>query len=185
MVNAASPQAPPAPSSEAHSAERARVDCFRRLRPGANWEDLTGARGERFGSQDMRVRGDADKRLDAALRSPTQLEFTDTPLSDVIDYLKDYHGVEIQLDKRILDEAGIGTDIPITRSLKGVSLRSALKLTLKPLGLDYVAANGVILITTKADADKMTPGRSYESSRRASSRRVGASRNPGWKASAA
>ncbi len=34
MVNAASPQAPPAPSSEAHSAERARVDCFRRLRPG-------------------------------------------------------------------------------------------------------------------------------------------------------
>ena len=109
----------------------------------------------------MRVRGDAETKIDAALRLPTQLEFTDTPLTDVIDYFKDYHQVEIQLDKRIFGETGIGTDMPITQNLKGVSLKAALKQTLKPLGLDYVVANGVILITTQAEADKLTPVRVY------------------------
>ena len=100
------------------------------------WRELTLSRKARFGSRDMKVRGPAEKKIEAALKSPTQLEFVDTPLTDVIDYLKDYHQIEIQLDKKAMDEAGIGTDITVTKNLKGVSLKSALRLMLRELGLD-------------------------------------------------
>ena len=64
------------------------------------WRELTASRKERFGSKDMRRRGPAEKRIDAALKSPTQLEFVDTPLTDVIDYLKDYHQIDINWIRR-------------------------------------------------------------------------------------
>ena len=81
-------------------------------RRGDQLESLTAARKERFGTKDMKVRAAAAKRIDAALHSPTQLEFVDCPLSDVIDYLKDYHQIEIRFDKKALDEAGISLDAP-------------------------------------------------------------------------
>ena len=79
--------------------------------------------------------GTAEKRIHDALKSPTQLEFIETPLSDVIDYLKDYHNIEIQLDNKALTDVGIGSDTPVTKNLKGISLRSALRLLLGDLEL--------------------------------------------------
>ena len=98
--------------------------------------------------------GGDGKRLEAALKSPTQMEFNDAPLSNVIDYLKDYHQVEIQLDRKVLGEAGIATDVPVTKSLKGIPLQSALRAMLRDLGLTYVVQNGIVLITTPTEADK-------------------------------
>ena len=40
----------------------------------------------------------AERKIREALRQPTQIEFVETPLKDVIDYLKDLHHIEIQLD---------------------------------------------------------------------------------------
>ena len=40
----------------------------------------------------------------------------------MIDYLKDYHKIEIQLDKKALDDVGIGSDTPVTKNLKGITL---------------------------------------------------------------
>ena len=93
----------------------------------------------------MKVRGPAEKKIEAALKSPTQLEFVDTPLTDVIDYLKDYHQIEIQLDKKAMEEAGIDTAVTVTKNLKGVSLKSALRLMLHELGLTYVIQDEVLL----------------------------------------
>ena len=78
---------------------------------------------------------------------------SDTPLKDVIDYLKDLHHVEIQLDGQALKDAGIEESVPITKNLKGISLRSALKLLLDDLELKYVVHNEVLLITTPARID--------------------------------
>ena len=71
--------------------------------------------------------GEAEKKIVRELDKPTTLEFIDTPLTDVVDYLKDLHGIEIQLDRRALDEAGIGNDV-------GVSLFEPVANTLSPLG---------------------------------------------------
>ena len=88
------------------------------------------------------------------LRSQTHFEFVDTPLSDVVEYLKDLHGIEIQLDKKKLEELGVAADTPITRSLKDVPLRSALRLILHELDLTYLVDSDVLLITTQEAADQ-------------------------------
>ena len=109
----------------------------------------------------MKVRGPAERKIEAALKSPTQLEFVDTPLSDVIDYLKDYHQIEIQLDKKAMEEAGTGSDTPVTKNLKGVSLKSALRLMLNDLSLTYVIKDEVLYITTKEAAENQLTTRVY------------------------
>lgn len=99
------------------------------------------------------VEEESTKKIKQALVSPTTLEFVDTPLSDVVDYLRDFHHIEIQLDKKALDNVGIASDTPITKSLRDVSLRSALRLVLKQLGLTYIIQGGMLLITTPEEAD--------------------------------
>ena len=83
------------------------------------------------------------------------MEFVDTPLKDVVDQLKLQHGIEIQLDMKALTEASVSPDMPITKSLKGISLRSALRLMLGEKDLNYIIDHEVLLITT-ADKAKAT-----------------------------
>lgn len=91
----------------------------------------------------------ADLRIAEALDSPTTLDAVECPLQDVVDQLKDQHGIEIQLDKRNLENVGIPTDTPITRKFDGITLRSALRLILRDLKLAYVVQDEVLLITTE------------------------------------
>ena len=97
--------------------------------------------------------GPAERKIRAALDQPTQIEFVDTPLKDVVDYLKKWHHIEIQLDLPALKEAGVGESTRMTRNLKGISLGSALKLLLDELQLKYVIHNEVLLITTREKAE--------------------------------
>jgi beta-lactamase regulating signal transducer with metallopeptidase domain len=94
----------------------------------------------------------AAAKIEKTLSSPTHLEFADTPLQDVVDYLKDFHNIEVQLDTKALNDVGVKSDTPITKSLKGVSLRSALRLLLRDHGLTYTIQDEVLLITTPEEA---------------------------------
>lgn len=93
------------------------------------------------------------RKILKALESPTELEFIETPLQDVLDFIRDYHQIEVQLDQKALDDVGIGSDSPITRSLKGISLRSALRLLLRELDLTYTIEDEVLLVTTPEEAE--------------------------------
>ena len=118
------------------------------------WQELSNRRIERYSSMTLAEPGDAEKKIEAALKSPTQLEFIETPLQDVIDYLKDFHKIEIQVDRKSLGDVGLDpSTLPITKNLKGISLRSALKLTLRDLDLTYVIEDEVLLITTPEEAE--------------------------------
>src|SRR5262245_51706518 len=88
----------------------------------------------------------------AALDEKTDIKFIETPFSGVIDDLQNRHGIEIELDLRALDDANIPRDTPVTRSIKGVTLRSALHLLLDDLDLTYAVHNGVLMVTTEAEA---------------------------------
>jgi len=121
--------------------------------PAEVWKELTARRKEKYSSMSLAQRGAKEKEIDDALKSPTQLEFIETQLQDVVDFLKDYHDIEIQIDERALQEVGIPTDTPITKNLKGVSLRSALRLMLRELDLTYVIQDEVLLITTPEEAE--------------------------------
>ncbi len=94
----------------------------------------------------------AEKKIEEALDSPTEVEVIEMPLGDVMDFWKDRHAIEIQLDIKALDDVGISSDEPITKRLKGLSLRSALNLVLADLELTYLIANEVLWITTPEQA---------------------------------
>jgi len=113
----------------------------------------TGTQLDRYWEQHRADPREASIR--AALDQKTDIKFIEKPFSGVFDDLKQRHGIEIELDIRALDDAGIPRDTPVTRSIKGVTLRSALNLLLDHLHLTYVVQNGVLMVTTKAEAQKL------------------------------
>ncbi len=126
----------------------------------SSWEELT-LRRKRYARTDLKQVGPAEKKIHDALDQDTTMEFTEMPLQDAMDYLKDLHGIEIQLDSKALEEAGIGSDSPVTLNLKGISLRSALRLLLNPMDLTSIIKDEVLLITTKEKADTELVTKTY------------------------
>ncbi|MGB9687981.1 hypothetical protein [Thermogutta sp.] len=116
------------------------------------WQELTARRKERYQSMDLGASSPAERKILSELKKPTELDFVDTPLSEVINYLRDRHQIEIQLDKKALTSVGVDTNTPVTKSLRGISLRSALRLLLRDLDLTYVIKDEVLLITTPEQA---------------------------------
>ena len=103
-----------------------------------------------------------------SLDDTTELEFVETPLTDVIDFLKARHRIEIQPDTKALTDANVALDAPITKNLKGITLRSALRILLHNLDLNaYVIHDEVLKITPEK---RMSPTISPQ----------GLSRSPTW-----
>src|SRR3954452_37710 len=96
-------------------------------------------------------------RIERALASPltqTGLDYTDTALKDIAEQLSSDYSIPVQLDRPALEVAGIPVDKPVTISLHNISLRSALRLMLKTLGLTSIIQDEVLLITTKEVAEQ-------------------------------
>ena len=120
--------------------------------PAEVWEDLT-ARRKKYASIDLAQQGTAEQRIFQSLDDVTNLEFIETPLADIVEFLKDNHNIPIEIDTKALDDVGLSTDVPVTRNLKGISLRSALRLMLRELDLTYMVRDEVLLITTPEEAE--------------------------------
>lgn len=97
----------------------------------------------------MPRRQNSVRLLFAALDEKTELDFKAQPLSDVLDYLRQRHNIEIQLDHRSLVDAGVAADTPITLSVKGATLREALEKLLDPLKLTFDVRHEVLFIAAK------------------------------------
>jgi hypothetical protein len=96
-----------------------------------------------------------DAAIATALAGPLKssgLQFTEEPLENIIDFLQAEYKIPILLDLPALEDAGLTSDMPVTARLKNMSLRSALRLLLKPTDLTYVLRNEVLLITTRDSA---------------------------------
>ncbi len=94
----------------------------------------------------------SEEKILAVLEKPTTMEFHETPLQDAIDYLKDLHGIQIRLDTKALEDAGMGSDTPVSYSVNGVKLKSGLRWLLRPHDLTYLVRDEVLLITTTDNA---------------------------------
>jgi hypothetical protein len=101
-------------------------------------------------------------KIRRALGSSTTLEFYDEPLSTVISFLSDSHGIPIALHASGKKQDEGIEETPVRLNVKGVSLRSALQLVLEPRQLTFVVRNGVLLITTLEAAERMIDIRVYE-----------------------
>lgn len=92
-------------------------------------------------------------KLRQILERPTTVDFVETPLLAVLEFLKDTHQIDIEVDQRALDDLGIAIDTPITRELTDVSLRAVLDLILHDLDLTYRIDSEVLIVTSLEEAE--------------------------------
>ncbi len=113
------------------------------------WRELTERRKARYSRIDEAFRSQMELEIERKLEEPiAPFDFQQTPLSEVIDFLRDATGVNIVVDWRGLELSGITSNEPVTLRLEGVRFRSALNLLMQQLGLTYSIRDDVLLITT-------------------------------------
>ncbi|MEX0979367.1 MAG: hypothetical protein WDZ48_10965 [Pirellulales bacterium] len=103
----------------------------------------------------------AEAKIRAALDDQTKVEVIETPLQEVVTYLRDLHGILIQFDKKALEDAGSDPESIVTLSANGISLDSVLHHMLSQLDMTFVIRDGVLLITSTDAAEKMVELRVY------------------------
>ncbi len=111
------------------------------------------------------ARNAVEMRILEQLGEDTKMPFIDTPLEDVVAFLRDQHDIPIELDTRSMDDVGLSVDTPMTRNIKGISLSSALQLLLRNLDMTYVVHGEVLLLTTVDAAPKYARLRVYDVSK--------------------
>jgi tetratricopeptide (TPR) repeat protein len=91
-----------------------------------------------------------EKEIERCLQRPVSLVWRDAPLSQVLDDLRAWYGLNIVVDQPALEEAGISLRHPVSVHLGNVSLKSALTLLLHDVRLTYIVRDGVLVVTTPA-----------------------------------
>jgi hypothetical protein len=102
-----------------------------------------------------------EAELEKALEQKVDLELKDTPLGDFLATIKQDYRVPVLIDQKALSDAGVGTDVPISRDVRGLTLRAALKLVLRDLDLTYVFRNEVLFITSRVEEEQMLTSKVY------------------------
>jgi hypothetical protein len=125
------------------------------------WKAKTAARERYATTFDEHRVTPGEAKIEAALKSTSQLDCDRMPLLDVISYLKAKHGIEIQLDHKSLVNSLVDSSTLVTMHVKGVKLKSILKLLCDEFELASVRQDDVLLITTKERADELKEMRVY------------------------
>ncbi len=88
------------------------------------------------------------------LLDPVTVEFVETPLGDVLQFLKEYTGTPFILDEASLNQIGVTRETPVT--IHGVNTRlvSLLKPLLDGMEAAYVVERSAILITSRPHAEQ-------------------------------
>jgi hypothetical protein len=119
--------------------------------PAQQWQDITLQR-EKYQAANLQEESGAEQRILSELNKNTSVDVVEMPLKDVMLYLSEMHNIPIVLSRKKLEEASISPDVPVTKTLRGITLRSALRLILKDLELSYMVQDEVIQISTPEDA---------------------------------
>ncbi len=113
-----------------------------------DWEDLTKNR-TRLQAEGRSRASPAELQIQKRLGVRVKAAHRDQPLSAVLDALAKQADVPIHLDMVGLEQEAVRSDTPVTISLdQPISLKSALKLLLEPLHLDYVVKDEVLKVTS-------------------------------------
>jgi type II secretory pathway component GspD/PulD (secretin) len=100
------------------------------------------------GSLQHELRDPKEKAIEYRLRQPISLNFKNVPLEQAINDLTVQSGIQVVADKKAFQDARINLDSLLTFSVENISMKSALNLMLRELGLSYTIEHQVLLITT-------------------------------------
>jgi len=113
-----------------------------------DWSDLTKNR-TRLQAEGRSRASPAELQIQKRMSVKVKASHRDQPLSAVLDALAKQADVPIHIDMVGLEQEAVRSDTPVTISLdQPISLKSALKLLLQPLHLDYVIKDEVLKVTS-------------------------------------
>ena len=117
------------------------------------WARLTASRRAKYSSMDLAQSGEKEKQIMKALKEPTQIELTESPLKDAIQEIHDQHHINVQIDEAAFkDEMISPEEVTLSVDGNGMSLKAALKIALSAQNLSYVIENECLYITTLTKA---------------------------------
>ena len=116
------------------------------LKYARNFKDLT---KERL-AMNARLEPKKDPKtlaIEAKLNETITVNMDKQPLSEAINFLQNYTGLNIVVDQKALSDENVTSASPVDLHLNNISLKGVLKQMLRPLGLTYKVEDGVLLIT--------------------------------------
>lgn len=94
-----------------------------------------------------------------------ELRFEQTPMGEVYNFVRDVTGINLHVNWRALEEAGVSRDTTVNIHLRGISVRKLLDLIIAESGagdrLTWYVDEGVVEVTTREVADRKTIVRVY------------------------
>lgn len=117
------------------------------------WQRLSASRRAKYSSMDLAQSGEKEKQIMKALKEPTNIELTESPLKDAIQEIHDQHHINVQIDEAAFkDEMISPEEVTLSVDGNGMSLKAALKIALSAQNLSYVIENECLYITTLTKA---------------------------------
>lgn len=99
---------------------------------------------------------ESEKRIVAELDRAVDASFVELPLEDVIAFLRDATGADIELDARGLEQTGLSKDVPVTLTCTDQKLRSILTRICDQTSARWQVVDESILVTSPDTADLAT-----------------------------
>ncbi|MFO0906687.1 MAG: hypothetical protein U0939_27025 [Pirellulales bacterium] len=94
-----------------------------------------------------------EKSLRVKLERAVSIDFIETPLVDIVDFLAMREDLSLQIDRELLEKAMISADQRVTARLIDVRLATLLDVLLKPLGLQWHVDDAVVWIIPTGDLE--------------------------------
>jgi hypothetical protein len=100
----------------------------------------------------------AETAVQRALAEPADFNFVDTPLKDAASFVAGRYKINVLLDTKALNGAGVTPDSTVTERIKGVTLQSALHFLLSQKGLASVTLpeNNLLFTTPEVAKNNLT-----------------------------
>lgn len=103
-----------------------------------------------------------EQRVEAALGRAASLDVEQVSFDVFIVYVRDITQLDIVIDRKAWTDAGVSTDTEVTIKVEHASLKSALALVLDELDMTWLVRDGVVLITSKTEAENWLATKIYD-----------------------
>ena len=119
-------------------------------------------KGSDYPAQPGEPASDAERAILKTLSQKTTLDFQETPLNEVLQFITDTYGLRVWIDEMACDDEGIDRDTPVTLDIADIALGAALRVLLDSMQLTYVIDDEVLLVTTAIAEEEMVEARVYD-----------------------
>jgi hypothetical protein len=111
-----------------------------------------------------KVVANASEYIEAKLKQETNFIWPDTSLQDIVDVIISKVEIPIVIDRKSLEDAGIGTDMTTSMNLRGFPTDRFLDLICDEFELAWTVRDGYVLITTPEKLSTLLEVRVYNCS---------------------